>query len=645
MCGIFGIYQFEKKLKQDELFASLGVMRDLLKHRGPDGHDAWVDNNGKLGLGHVRLAILDLSPAGLQPMHAPNGTVIVFNGEIYNYIELRDSLKDSWEFRTNTDTEVILALYAKYGVGCLEYLRGMFAFVIWDPTNDTFFCARDRFGIKPFYYTSNKDKFIFASETKAILPFLDRLETNKDSLGEYLIFQYQIGTQTLFKDIEQLLPGHYMIIQNNKQFIKRYWELHYEPDFYHTEKFFYERLNELLLESVNLHLRSDVPVAAYLSGGIDSSLIATLANNIQGSVSGLFHGRFSIPGYDESNYANSVAKHIGQNLQIADITHNDFIENINKVIYHLDFPVAGPGSFPQFMVSKLAGEKVKVILGGQGGDELFGGYARYLIGYFEQCINAAIEDTYHNGNFVVTPESIIPNLKTLKEYKPLLKQFWKEGLFESLDKRYLRLINRAVDFGAEIDNKQLNFDLISQNFCAIFNGSNVHKASYFDKMTHFDLKCLLPALLQVEDRMSMASGLESRVPMLDHKLAEFVASIPADIKFKGGKMKHLLKSVFGNHLPKELMERRDKMGFPVPLKEWFSGDLKEFVFDIFNRDTVERPLMNKKEILNSLGNNELSFSRKSWGLLSLELWYQNFHDRHHEFKKLLTQQPIKLKRA
>lgn len=645
MCGIFGVYQFKRTWGQDELSASLEVMKNLLLHRGPDGNDIWIDRNCKLGLGQVRLAIIDLSSAGLQPMIAPNGTIIVFNGEIYNYIELRESLKDFWEFHTNTDTEVILALYGKYGVGCLEYLRGMFAFVIWDPTNDTLFCARDRFGIKPFYYTCDNDKFIFASETKALLPFLENLETNQESLGEYIIFQYPIGAQTLFQNINQLLPGYYMLIQGDKKFEKCYWTLNYNPDYYHTEKFFHEKLQELLLESVNLHLRSEVPVAAYLSGGIDSSLIAILANQEQGNINGVFHGRFAIPGYDESNFANLVAKQIGQELQIAEITHKDFIENINKVIYHLDFPIAGPGSFPQFMVSKLAGEKVKVILGGQGGDELFGGYARYLIGYFEQCINAAIEDTYHNGNFVVTPESIIPNLKSLKEYKPLLKQFWKEGLFESLDKRYLRLINRAVDFGAEIDNRLINFELIMKNFCAIFNASSVGKASYFDKMTHFDLKCLLPALLHVEDRMSMAHGLESRVPILDHKLAEFVANIPADIKFKDGRMKHLLKSVFSKTLPKELRERRDKMGFPVPLKEWFAGELKDFVYDTFDKETVDRPLMNKKEIRDNIGNSGFSFSRKAWGLLSLELWYQNFHDRHYEFKKLLKQQPTNLKRA
>ena len=306
------------------------------------------------------------------------------------------------------------------------------------------------------------------------------------------------------------------------------------------------------------------------------------------------------------------------------------------MIYHLDFPVAGPGSFPQFMVSALAAKHLKVVLGGQGGDELLGGYARYLVAYFEQSIKAAMDGTYRQGNYVVTIESIVPNLGLLREYKPMIKEFWREGLFDDLDKRYFRLIDRSTDMVGEVDWSSLDKPRVFEAFRAIFNNQdNVRKEAYFDKMTHFDFKCLLPALLQVEDRMSMAHGLESRVPFLDHSLVEFLATVPADVKFKGGQMKQLMKTSYGDTLPKSVIERRDKMGFPVPLKEWFGGPLKSFVSDIFDQQRArKRDYFNTDVVLQNF-EEASQFSRKTWGLLSLELWHQRFHDRASEFKAMV----------
>jgi asparagine synthase (glutamine-hydrolysing) len=447
-----------------------------------------------------------------------------------------------------------------------------------------------------------------------------------------------LGEKTLFDGIKQVLPGHQLIIKNGEIIDEVYWDVEYQVDPNPNETFFALETRRLVEDSLNAHLTSDVEIGTYLSGGFDSSLISQMASKeLDQNHMKSFHGKFTeYEGYDESEFANIVASESDLDLHTIDITHSDFEENIRKVIYHLDFPVAGPGAFPQFMVSKLAAEHVKVVLGGQGADEIFGGYARYLIAYLEQCIRAAIDGTYENGNFVVTLESIIPNLGILREYTPLLQQFWSEGLFGPLDERFLRLIDRSTDMQKEVKWEELDKQKVNESFYEIFNSrKNVSQTAYFDSMTHFEFKTLLPALLQVEDRMGMAHGLESRVPFLDHKLIEFVATAPANIKFKGGDMKHLLKVSFPDDVPVEILERRDKMGFPVPLKEWFAGPLREFMVDTLSAMAkANRPFINSEALMQSL-NAESQFSRKYWALLSLELWYQEFHDKEDYFKDLI----------
>ena len=640
MCGIAGIVSLDGT-PVPRLDAALHVLDRMIAHRGPDGHGAWSSPCRSAGLVHRRLAIIDLSTAAAQPMLAPGPTAITYNGEIYNYLELRETFRHGRHFQSTSDTECILAAYERHGADCLDRLRGMFAFAIWDDRRKALFCARDRFGIKPFYYATVGNLFVFASEAKALVPFLPEIETDPAALAEYLTFQYTLGEATLFRGVKQLLPGHALSIEKGQVKVWRYWDVRYDIDFEHNERYFERRLIELLDDTVAVHLRSDVPVGAYVSGGIDSSLIAILAGKTERGIADCFHGRFTDhPGYDESAFAQAAVDKAGANLHTIDITAQHFRDNIADVIYHLDFPVAGPGSFPQFMVSRLAAEHLKVVLGGQGGDEAFGGYARYLLAYFEQCIKAALDGTYKNGNFVVTIESIVPNLGLLREYKPLMAEFWREGLFGPLDQRYFRLVDRSTDMVEEVDWALLDKPQVFDSFRAIFNNQdNVHKEAYFDKMTHFDFKCLLPALLQVEDRMSMAHGLESRVPLLDHPLIEFLATVPADVKFAGGRMKHLLKLAYGHELPPAIAERRDKMGFPVPLKEWFSGELHDLVHDIFRgRNARHRPFLNSHAVL---ANFETAgrFSRKVWGLLSLELWHQMFHDRAAHYRRMLSDTP------
>jgi asparagine synthase (glutamine-hydrolysing) len=634
MCGICGAISMRGEPIPD-LERKLGAMNDLLAHRGPDDTGTWVHERGHVGLAHQRLSIIDPTPAGHQPMGDEAGRWLTYNGEVYNYPELRTEIGGG-PFRSGCDTEVVLRAHERWGTGALDRMRGMFAYAIWDEAEQELICARDRFGIKPFYYAVVDDVFYFASEAKALMPVLPEIETDPEGLKDYLAFQFCLAGKTLFKGVRELQPGHFLRIgRSGRASPQRYWEVYYDIDYEHSESHFEAKIEQLLDESVRLHLRSDVPVAAYLSGGTDSSAVASLAGRDQGGLAA-FTGKFSEDArYDESGYARLVAGQRGLDLHEVDIGVTDFIEQIENVAYHMDYPAAGPGSFPQYMVSQAAGERVKVILGGQGGDEVFGGYTRYLIAYFEQCIKGAIDGTLRDGNFVVTYESIIPNLVALRNYKPLMSDFWSEGLFEDLDARYFRLINRAHDVANEVNVGALGDYSPFETFREIFNGDNVGHEAYFDKMTHFDFKTLLPALLQVEDRVSMAHGLESRVPLLDHRLIELAATIPADVKFKDGHMKHVFKRATRKSVPSQVLERTDKMGFPVPLSEWLTGDASEFVTDILSTDAAKgRGLIDNGKVLEGLAG-EHRFGRKAWGLFSLELWQRAFHDRERDYKGML----------
>ena len=632
MCGIAGAINLRGERIPD-LERRLEVMNSLISHRGPDDSGSWVHEGGQVGLTHRRLSIIDLEH-GHQPMADEAGRQISFNGEIYNYPELMREIPAT--FRTNCDTEALLRAHGHWGAESLDRIRGMFSYAIWDEAEGELFCARDRFGIKPFYYAVVGDVFHFASEAKALLPMLPAVQTDLEGLKDYLAFQFCLAGKTLFEGIRELPPGHFLRLKRGGGVQpQRYWEVFYEIDWDHDADYFTERIAELLDESVGLHMRSDVPVSAYLSGGVDSSAVASLAAREQGGLLA-FTGKFSEDSrYDESEYARIVAQERSLDLHEIDIGVGDFIESIEKVAYHMDYPAAGPGSFPQYMVSKTAAEHVKVILGGQGGDEIFGGYTRYLVAYFEQCIKGAIDGTLDSGKFVVTYESIIPNLRSLRNYKPMLREFWREGLFEDLDRRYYRLINRAHHVEDEVDVAALGDYSPFETFQEIFNGPNVGHQAYFDRMTHFDFKTLLPALLQVEDRVSMAHGLESRVPLLDHRLIELAATIPADIKFRDGDMKHIFKKATEPILPDRITERKDKMGFPVPLSEWLQGDAKEFVTDILSSDAAQgRTLIDNRRVLEGMAGEE-AYGRKVWGLLSLELWQRSFHDRGEEFRGML----------
>jgi len=613
----------------------LAVMSELVRHRGPDGDGTWIHPHRHVALAHRRLEIIDLT-TGQQPMTDGSGNWITYNGEIYNYVELRAELGEEL-FRTTSDTEVILRSYQRWGPACVERLRGMFAFALWDEARSTLFCARDRFGIKPFYYAAVDGHVYFASEAKALLPFLPEIETDGEALKDYLAFQACLGGKTLFRNVRELPAGHELQVAGGEARVRRYWDVHFALDFDRSGSSFSDELRDRMEDSVRVHLRSDVPVGAYLSGGLDSSIVASLAADMHPDGLSAFTGKFDLgPDYDESRYARLIAASKGIDLRELTITVDDFVANIGRVIYHLDYPAAGPGSFPQYMVSALAARHLKVVLGGQGGDELFGGYARYLIAYFEQCLKGAIDGTMDSGNFIVSYESILPNLSALRSYKPLLQEFWRDGLFDEMDRRYFRLVNRSPYPGDEIRWDRLGDYSPFETFRSIFYADNITGESYFDRMTHFDFKALMPALLQVEDRVSMAHGLESRLPYLDHPIVELAATIPPGIKFEGGRMKRVLLSALGDTVPTAIAERQDKMGFPTPFNDWARGEARDFVMDILTtKQALGRDLIDNRRLVEQI-STESEYGRNLWGLFSLELWQQTFHDRATQYRALPT---------
>jgi asparagine synthase (glutamine-hydrolysing) len=601
-----------------------------LGHRGPDGEGSYFD--GPVGLGHKRLAIIDLE-TGRQPMTNEDESLwIVFNGEIYNYLELRRDLVRHHTFRTQSDTEVILHLYEELGERCLERLNGMFSFAIWDGRRQQLFAARDRLGIKPFYWHLDGSRFSFASEPKALIAAgLVEPQLDLQSLEEYLTLQFCLGERTLFKNIWRLEPGHYLTFRpfrDSEPAVVRYWDFNYEVDTHHTEEYYTEQLFHLLQDSVKLRLRSDVPVGAHLSGGIDSSTVVCLAAPMYGAKFNTFTGAFREgPRYDETRYACAVAGHVKSVHNEIWPTAEDFAEVMPWLIYMMDEPVAGPGLFPQYFVSKLARKNVKVVLGGQGGDEIFGGYARYLAAYLEQCLKGAIYGTQEDGKYVVTWDSIMPNLPLLQNYQPLLQSFWREGLFEEMDQRYFRLVSRIENTEDLITRDILNGDSRPRMFAAfqqIFN--NPATKSYFNRMTNFDLKTLLPALLHVEDRTSMSASLESRVPLLDNRIADLVTRMPPTIRFKGGDTKRVFREAVRHLLPEVVFNRHDKMGFPVPLVEWFQGPLRDFIGDILLSPRARTRGFYRMDGIEKLIMKEQKFGRQLWGLLCLELWFRAFID-------------------
>jgi len=625
MCGLVAIVGRPGRPVEADVLTRMG---DAIRHRGPDGSGQAVI--GAVGLAHRRLAIIDLE-GGAQPMRA-EGVTLAFNGEIYNYPELRAELIALGQaFETASDTEVLLRAWLVWGEDCLPRLNGMFAFVLHDPRRGVVVAARDPFGIKPLYYHRDAERVLLGSEIKALLVHPGvRREPDADALHEYVTFQYGLGDATLFAGIKKVQPGHVLTIDLTTLAFKQreYWPPASEVDTDHTESYFTDRLRELLVDTAALQVRADVPVGAYLSGGIDSSVVTMLASRVVPGPLKTFTGACEGgPAFDESADALDVARAAGATPFLVRPTARDFVDLLPRLVYHMDEPAAGPGLFPQYVVSRLAAQEVKVALGGQGADEIFGGYARYVVAYLEQAIKGSIFQSTDEGEHIVSLKSILPNLPFLKAYVPMLTSFWARGAFEDMDRRYFALIDRSegalgtfsADFRAGHDGAGI-FERFRKRF------HDPMTRSYYNKMVHYDMRASLPALLQVEDRVSMAVSLESRVPFLDTRMVDLVTSMPPAMKFRGGEMKYLLKRAVGDLLPTSVLARTDKMGFPVPLHLWARGEAGDFFRDLLLSPRCrQRGLFDHDEI-EALLTEERAFGRRLWGVVNLELWCRTFLD-------------------
>ena len=626
MCGIAGLIHAADRAPVDELL--LQRMTRKLHHRGPDDFGVWTGDGA--GLGHQRLSIIDLA-GGHQPMAiADGGYWITYNGEIYNYIELRAELEArGCGFATQCDTEVLLQMYAEHGEACLGYLNGMFAFAIWDRSRKRLFAARDRLGIKPFYYFWDGGIFAFASEPKALLEH-PRIAAaiDQEALEDYLNLQYCLGDKTLFKGIKRLLPGHCLSLEGTQLKVWQYWDMRFAATEEMDPSACGGRVQDLLRDAVRLRLRSDVPVGTHLSGGLDSSAISCLASELLGGTLHVFTCGFKdADRYDETYYARLVGEHIGASYHEYFPNAQDLADTFERLVYWLDEPVAGAAVFPQYFLSRLASENVKVVLGGQGGDELFCGYARYLVAYLESCLQRSIYGQAPMAG-AVQLEDIAPNLDYLGGYEPMMQHFFADGLFADPAERYFRLLlstrrSQELDDILSPELKPSGYSTLEAFRAAFMAPETDH---LIDRMAYMDIKDHLQSLLHLEDRTSMAVSLESRLPLLDHRLVEYAVAVPAAVRFANGKPKHLLREAIADFVPVPVIDRADKMGFPVPIFEWFQGALRPYVEDVLLGETTRRRgIFNMSAVERSL-RSEKPFGRTVWGLMSLELWFRNFFD-------------------
>jgi asparagine synthase (glutamine-hydrolysing) len=628
MCGICGKFAFgPSETVSPQL---VRAMADTIHHRGPDDEGYYV--SGPIGLGFRRLSIIDLL-SGHQPLSNEDGSIwIVFNGEIYNYQELRSLLLGKGHvFKTKTDTEVIVHLYEEFGPDCLKKLRGMFAFAIWDGNAKTLLLARDRVGIKPLYYCLSDSSLVFASEIKAILadPSIDR-KMAPELIDRFLTFLYVPGEETLLNGISKLAPGHYLLVNNGKAVIRQYWDLHFgEPsrsaNFQDTEA----ELLSLLEETVRLHMIADVPVGILLSGGVDSTGILSLAVNATDKKVSTFTVGFSGEEVaDERPFAKLAADKFGTQHYDMTISADDFAAFLPRYIWHMEEPVCEPPAIALYYVSKLAKQYVTVLLSGEGGDEAFAGYSNYRnLVWLERLKTGGpwLNDVFAKG---FSFADSVSRSSRFSRYRPLMRERFPTYYYSrtsnphcftgnGLGKVYSADFAHAVDRERSLEPVRRLQDL-------------VRGQTTLDAMLYIDTKTWLPDDLLIKaDKMTMANSIELRVPLLDHRVLEFAASLPSGLKLRGRSTKYILKKAFSKKIPSEIRNRK-KAGFPVPYESWLRNDLKDVVWDVLtDSKTISRGYFCKKavESLLQANSNGTNYSKEIFSLLSLELWQRTFLDK------------------
>ncbi len=597
MCGICGFNWEDRELIKE--------CARIISHRGPDGEGYYTDRN--VSLGHRRLSIIDLSKKGKQPMSNEDGTVwITFNGEIYNYKEIGEGLEKSGHtFASNTDTEAIIHSYEQYGPDCVKKFRGMFAFCIWDSRKRILFLARDPIGKKPVYYFWDGKMFIFASEIKAILAAGIKREVNVQGLLAYLAFNYVPGEQTFFKGIYKVLPGHFLILRDGKISKKQYWEIK-EDIVNKDEKYFSQELERVLEESTRIRmLASDVPIGAFLSGGLDSSSIVALAKKHVGYQMHTFSIGFET--FSELDYAKAVAERLDTNHREIELKEKDVIKALPKIAWHYDEPIGDSAVIPNYFLSREAKKNVKVVLAGEGGDELFGGYPHY---------KAALK-AYNSRIPELAKSSIAGALRALPE-SPI----------NGRKRRFLRLYSQtdldSIHFSSTRFLSDSEISKITNLKALNLNRMTVGPAAFtnpLNRMLYLDCKNMLPEkYLMKGDKATMANSVEERLPLLDKNLIEFAFRMNPNLKIHEGKEKYILREVMKKKLP-NITIQRTKQGFGTPIEHWLRGEMGELARKEISESGIINRYFNEK-IWKLIGTKPKNYrhAQMTWLLLSIAFW-------------------------
>jgi asparagine synthase (glutamine-hydrolysing) len=633
MCGIAGIIAIDRLAPEDR--GRVTAMRDIIAHRGPDDAGVFVDE--RAALGHRRLSIVDLA-AGHQPLANEDETIwIVFNGEIYNHADIRPELESAGHrYRTRSDTETIIHAYEQWGDACVERLRGMFAFAIWDARRRRLLLARDRLGVKPLYWSRTGDRLLFGSEIKALLSSgLIQPCADEARLPELLSTRYLSGTGTLFKGIERLLPGHTLAFENGIVSVRQYWDI---PTGRHDapapaggrrDRDIVREFRDRLEEAVRVRLMADVPLGMFLSGGLDSSAIAALMAGMIDRPLQTFSVAFDHRAFSELDYARQVARAIKADSHEVVVSEDDFFEALPRLIWHEDEPLAHPSSVPLFFVSDLARQHgVKVVLTGEGSDELLAGYGKYPRALVNWRAAAAYGVLPHPLRAWIA-DRVVPRLpRSIRRYasrsfvsveRTPEAMFFDNFAAIGLARQRALLTSR---FGATTPEQAYG---ASRAYFDRPNGAS----TTLDRLLYADLKTYLVELLMKQDQMSMAASIESRVPFLDHHLVEFAAALPARLKLRGFTTKRILREAIRSLLPPAILSRR-KMGFPVPFAMWMRGPRADVVRDVLldgrtrQRGIVEPSAIDR--LLDAHASGAAEAGDAIWSLLNLELWYRTFID-------------------